>query len=311
MFNLRLLRKEKNLTMKELGDILNVGESTVSMWETGRREPDYQTLKKLTNYFNVSTDYLLGITTIKTPYKEKPLSAIENIAKKFDNFGKTTVNNIGNNFVNNIGKDKFADIGKYLEKFNPNSKISEIIGLSIHDINFLKELGEIFDKYGKNNKFSEPSYEPISSAADAAAADGYDDEANQNDYDVVYVDMKVYDMPASAGLGNYFNEESSYETIQCSESDVPSKADFGIRISGDSMSPLIKNNSIVWIKEQLEINSGEIGIFILNNESFCNKLKIEVINNTRTVSLVSVNPRNKPITITKRDNLRTVGKVLI
>lgn len=60
MEKLRELRKLKNITMKELGQKINVAESTISLYESGKREPDYQTLKKLADFFNVSIDYLIG-----------------------------------------------------------------------------------------------------------------------------------------------------------------------------------------------------------------------------------------------------------
>ena len=56
---LRILRKNKGLSMKELGEIIGVAESTISQYETGKREPDFETLLKLGEFFNVSVDYLL------------------------------------------------------------------------------------------------------------------------------------------------------------------------------------------------------------------------------------------------------------
>ena len=46
--------------MKELGQIFGVAESTISLYETGKREPDQAMLLKMAEYFNVSVDYLLG-----------------------------------------------------------------------------------------------------------------------------------------------------------------------------------------------------------------------------------------------------------
>ncbi len=60
MNKIRELRKLKKITMKELGQILNLSESTISLYENGKHEPDYATLKKIADYFMVSTDYLLG-----------------------------------------------------------------------------------------------------------------------------------------------------------------------------------------------------------------------------------------------------------
>lgn len=62
MFPQRLkeLRKRKKLTQTELGEIMNVSYKTVGSWERGERQPSYETAKMIADYFEVSTDYLLG-----------------------------------------------------------------------------------------------------------------------------------------------------------------------------------------------------------------------------------------------------------
>lgn len=55
------LRKEKELTQKELADSLNIGQSTVSGWETELYEPNASALRPLSLFFEVSTDYLLEL----------------------------------------------------------------------------------------------------------------------------------------------------------------------------------------------------------------------------------------------------------
>lgn len=57
---LRTLRKCQNLTQQELADRLGISASTIGMYEQGRREPDADTLKDISQFFNVSIDYLLG-----------------------------------------------------------------------------------------------------------------------------------------------------------------------------------------------------------------------------------------------------------
>ena len=59
------LRKEKKISQKELSLIFNVAQNTVSQWENGKRSLDTETLKKLADYFMVTTDYLLGLDYIK------------------------------------------------------------------------------------------------------------------------------------------------------------------------------------------------------------------------------------------------------
>jgi len=67
MFGDRLknLRKELNLSQEELGKKFNVNKGSVSNWENDNRNPDFNTLNKIADYFNVSIDYLLGRTDIK------------------------------------------------------------------------------------------------------------------------------------------------------------------------------------------------------------------------------------------------------
>ena len=63
---LKSLRENKGLLQKELADILNISLSSISMYERGERQPDNETLKKISNYFNVSTDYLLDNKIVNT-----------------------------------------------------------------------------------------------------------------------------------------------------------------------------------------------------------------------------------------------------
>lgn len=59
---LRELRTEKKVSRKQLAEFLFVSERLISYWENGKRECDFETLIKLSKYFEVSVDYLLGVT---------------------------------------------------------------------------------------------------------------------------------------------------------------------------------------------------------------------------------------------------------
>ncbi len=67
IFNERLkeLRKERQLSQKELADLLSTGQSSISAWERGEREPLAHQLIDLARVFECSVDYLLGISDIK------------------------------------------------------------------------------------------------------------------------------------------------------------------------------------------------------------------------------------------------------
>lgn len=62
---IRQLRKEKHLSQTELAKQLHVSQATITAWETGRSDPSISALNALADYFNVSTDYLAGRTSIR------------------------------------------------------------------------------------------------------------------------------------------------------------------------------------------------------------------------------------------------------
>lgn len=61
---LKKLRTSRHLTQDELGEIFNppLAQSTIGTYERGMRQPSLENLITISNYFNVSIDYLLGIT---------------------------------------------------------------------------------------------------------------------------------------------------------------------------------------------------------------------------------------------------------
>lgn len=67
---LKELREDKNLIQQDIADILKVGRATIAGYETKGKQPDYDKLTKLAEFFNVSTDYLLGRTDTKSPADE-------------------------------------------------------------------------------------------------------------------------------------------------------------------------------------------------------------------------------------------------
>lgn len=64
---LKKLRKDKKVTQKELANFLKIAESSVSMYERNEREPSFDLVKRLSNFFDVTSDYLLGISEDEDP----------------------------------------------------------------------------------------------------------------------------------------------------------------------------------------------------------------------------------------------------
>lgn len=74
---LKSLRDEREIMQKEVAAYLNISTSAYGFYEQDKRTPTPEVLSKLANFYNVSVDYLLGITNVKNAY----LSS-NNITKK-------------------------------------------------------------------------------------------------------------------------------------------------------------------------------------------------------------------------------------
>lgn len=58
---LKELRTEKRLSQTELARALNVSQRSISSWETGFREPNFDTLEAIARFFEVTAGFLLGL----------------------------------------------------------------------------------------------------------------------------------------------------------------------------------------------------------------------------------------------------------
>lgn len=64
---LKNLRNRKGLSQQELADRLKINRSTYARYETSSTQPDYETLKKLAQFHDVTVDYILGVSNEKQP----------------------------------------------------------------------------------------------------------------------------------------------------------------------------------------------------------------------------------------------------
>lgn len=65
---LRELREDSNLTQTKLANELLIDQRSLSFYELGKYEPNIETLKRISIFFNVSVDYIVGLTDKKEPY---------------------------------------------------------------------------------------------------------------------------------------------------------------------------------------------------------------------------------------------------
>ena len=77
MLRLKELREQRRLNQEGLALKLNVSQSTISAYEVGERAPDFDTLIAIANLFDVSLDYLAGLSDLKQPIRQSDLSPNE------------------------------------------------------------------------------------------------------------------------------------------------------------------------------------------------------------------------------------------
>lgn len=136
---LKQLREEKNVSMdKMIEDLkslysISIAKSTISKWENNKADPSMENAKVLCNYFNISLDYLLGLSNYKN--KEEELAAYKNkmneFAKKHNkNFYENKLLNSFNK-LNEDGKDEaikrvdeLTELSKY--KKEEDNKVVEL-----------------------------------------------------------------------------------------------------------------------------------------------------------------------------------------
>lgn len=84
---------------------------------------------------------------------------------------------------------------------------------------------------------------------------------------IEYIDMPVSSLAVSAGTGAFLDDDN-FETVSVPASSVPEGAEFGVRVSGDSMEPVYRDGQIVWVRRCRELNPGEVGIFVYDGDGY-------------------------------------------
>lgn len=84
---------------------------------------------------------------------------------------------------------------------------------------------------------------------------------------ITYVRIPVSNLCVSAGSGAFL-DEGNFEMRDFPADDVPEGADFGVRVSGDSMEPLFHDGQVVWVQECTSLTPGEVGVFIYDGEGY-------------------------------------------
>ena len=114
--------------------------------------------------------------------------------------------------------------------------------------------------------------------------------------------IPFYRTPASAGTGSWLNDDTPVEYTNVPKTEKTLSADFLLEVRGDSMQPKFLDGDRVLVQNSESIYEEEIGVFVLNGESYIKKMGRN--------ELISLNSAYKPIQLHEFDEIRCVGKVL-
>lgn len=308
MFSERLkeLRQLRGLTQKDFAQEFNISSGTIGNWESGARLPDYATLIKIAKYFNVTTDYLLGLTDYKN-INDQALVKSSTLDSAFDHLSFSSRENViqitkdliacikdfeeyqtKKSFDRDAGAGGylFATLGKYIKAYqaaadylNGNKSVSAIA----------YKLDEMLNGADQSMKFI---WEVARDMEPTEAEGGYVDN-------MIYLRHAV--QPVSAGAGTYITEECM-EKIGVKFNKQTARADFCVTVSGDSMEPKFHDGDILLVHEQPDIERGEFGIFVINDEGY--------VKQRGDKELISLNPNYENIPFFPDDDILCGGKVI-
>lgn len=115
------LRKERQMTQSDLAKAIHKTRSTVSGYETEGKEPDYEMLCSLAEYFGVSTDYLLGIDDCRTHSEAVFINDTKNFKRHYDGLPplvKQTVAKMYDSFYVLLSRDMMKNNEERLELYS-------------------------------------------------------------------------------------------------------------------------------------------------------------------------------------------------
>ena len=103
---LKELRQKANITQKELALSIHTSQQNIAFYEKGERKPKHEMVEKLADFFNVSTDYLLG----KTDFPDLDLEVdIDNAIDNSVAYDGTPITDNDREIIKNFLKDYFSN----------------------------------------------------------------------------------------------------------------------------------------------------------------------------------------------------------
>ncbi|MBQ1735561.1 MAG: LexA family transcriptional regulator [Lachnospiraceae bacterium] len=140
--------------------------------------------------------------------------------------------------------------------------------LAICDALEIPDMYSFFMSGGKGQQLNDEGMKKLMEyRADLLATGKYTPIQKQAKPEIRYVEMPVSSLGASAGTGEFLSEDN-IELMRFPEDKVPAKADFALRVVGDSMEPIYQDHQLVWVQSCNTLLPGEVGIFVLDGHGY-------------------------------------------
>lgn len=284
------LRNALGMTQQQLADALGIKRNTVANYETGRNDPIDAVVSLICTKFNVNEAWLRHGTPpmFRESIRDDQIKAFFDkvMQGESDDFRRRLVS-----VLSRLDENEWETLEQRLREIlaeNPDGQ-EEAAAPGEGD-------GQPPVVVGSGTVSAGPPPEQLAAHMPKARRSG------------PMVQIKVYEQPAAAGLGNYL-DEPAFHVEQYPTKVIPAGTDFGVIISGDSMEPKIHDGGTVFVQAMPAIDPGKIGIFVLNGKAYCKKLAVDQDN--RQIRLVSLNPKYEDIIVDEdSDAFRTLGRVL-
>lgn len=124
-----------------------------------------------------------------------------------------------------------------------------------------------------------------------------------NSHNIISEEIAVYGY-ASAGTGETLIDGVEFTTQY--NGHIPNH-DFALQVNGDSMEPLFEDKEIIFVDKTKQINSGQIGIFVIDGEAYLKKVFIS----DKGIRLVSLNSKYPDLHFDSSHDIKVAGKVIL
>lgn len=164
---------------------------------------------------------------------------------------------------------------------------------------------DVLDVFCQAPELNEAGQKKLSGYRDDLIASGRYRPVKETQGILEYIEMPVSLLPASAGVGEFL-DENSFEFVSFPASSIPAGAEFGVRIAGDSMEPVYSDKQIVWVRRCETLRPGEVGVVMYDGQGY-----LKAYSKTKDGPvLLSYNKKYAPIPILPEREFRIAGRVL-